>query len=365
VALVGVLPGPLILRFKVIFVVFDVVLAFFTYKIAALRWPSSRVPMAAALVVALLPTVVVNASFWGQIDSMWAAPALGGVYFLLRGNPWWGVALCAVSLSIKPQGVFIFPLLALLVLAGRIPWRTLLAVPPVYLALDLPALIAGRDPVELLTIYSLDRQSHWVHELTFNAPSIWAFVPASTRLGELKSIGNILAVAAVVGVIYVLIVRRLELTRERIVTAAALFSIMVPFLLPGMHERYFFLADVMTLVLAVFRPKLWFVPLLVQAASFLSYGPYLFGQGPQKLPLTFAAALMLAALLVIGYVLFREAFAPTGRSVDEPAHQAPPAVLPAPRKPADAAAETRLETAAAGQLSRPAGRPVSLPSRPA
>jgi Gpi18-like mannosyltransferase len=280
---------------------------------------------------------------------MWAAPALAGVYFLLRGNPWWGVAMCAVSLSIKPQGVFIFPLLALLVLAARLRWRTLLAVPAVYLLIDLPALIAGRDPVELLTIYSLDRQSHWITSLTYNAPSIWAFVPTSTRAADIKPVGNILAVAAVVGVIYVLIVRRLELTRERIVTAAALFSILVPFLLPGMHERYFFLADVMTLVLAVYRPKLWFVPLMVQAASFLSYEPYLFTRGRLTLPLSFAAALMLAAIVVIGYALLRDAFAPVDpHQVEEPEPQAQPAVLPSPRKPSDAESETRLDAAMPG-----------------
>lgn len=337
IAVVTYLPGPLVLRFKAIFVVFDVLLAFFAYKIVALRWPSSRVPIAAALLMALMPTVVVNASFWGQIDAMWAAPALAGLYYLLRGKPWWGVALFGAALSMKPQAIFIFPLLALLVLAGRLPWRTLLAAPAAYLLLDLPALIMGRDPVELLTIYSLDRQSHWVNQLTFNAPSVWAFVPALNRGADIKPVGNIMALAAVVAVIYVLIVRRLELTRERIVTVAALFSILVPFLLPGMHERYFFLADVMTLVLAVFRPKLWFVPVLVQASSMLCYEPYLFGRGPLMLPLSFAAALMLAALLVIGYTLFREAFPPAGPS---PVQTSAAAAVPAQRQPADTS--TRL-----------------------
>jgi hypothetical protein len=40
----------------------------------------------------------------------------------------------------------------------------------------------------------------------------------------------------VVGVIYVLVARRLEMTAERIVLAGALFAILVPFALPGMHD---------------------------------------------------------------------------------------------------------------------------------
>jgi Gpi18-like mannosyltransferase len=303
--------GPLILRLKLIFMVGDVLLAFFAYRITALRRPASRVPTAAALVVLLYPTVVLNASFLGQIDALWAAPALGGVYYLLRDKPWWGCALCGAALAIKPQAMFIFPLLLLLVLAGRIRWRTLLAAPAAFLVLDLPALILGRSPLDLLTIYDMGRQAHNVDKLTFNAPSVWAFIPAVHRVGSLRTLGTILAAAVVIGVIYVLVVRMVELTPERIVTAAALFAILVPFLLPGMHERYFFLADVLTLVLAVYRPRLWFVAILVELSSMLSYLPYLFGRQAPWLPGPVMATMMLAALVTVGYVLLSEAFQPS------------------------------------------------------
>ncbi|MBL7253635.1 glycosyltransferase 87 family protein [Paractinoplanes lichenicola] len=306
-AFTHLLPGPLLFKIKAMWVVFDVVLAFFAYRIVALRYPNSRIPTAAALVVVMLPTVVLNASWWGQIDSIWAAPALGGVYYLLRGKPWWGVALCGVALALKPQGVFIFPLLLLLALAGKIPWRTLLAAPAAYLLLDLPAIVFGRDPVELLTIYSMNRQAVNVPELSLRAPNVFALVTGGAREDSLRTLGYLFTAAVVIGVIYVLIARSVELTTERIVVVAALFSILVPFLLPGMHERYFFLADVTTVLLAVFIPRLWFVPLLVQASSLLSYQPYLFGRVVPVLP-TVAALLMLAALLTVLVYLMREAF---------------------------------------------------------
>jgi Gpi18-like mannosyltransferase len=330
------LPGPLILRMKLIFLVGDVVLAYFTYRVTALRWPGSRIPVAATLVVVLYPTVVLNASFLGQIDALWAAPALGGVYYLLRDKPWWGAALCGAALAIKPQAMFVFPLLLLLALAGRIRWRTLLAAPAAFALLDLPALLLGRSPLDLLTIYDMDRQAHNVRQLTYHAPSIWTFIPAVHRIGSLRTVGTIMAVAVVLGVIYVLVVRMLELTPERIVTAAALFAVLVPFLLPGMHERYFFLGDVLTLVLAVYRPRLWFVPLLVELASFLSYLPYLFGWQAPWLPPPVMATMMLAAVVTLGYVLIKEAFEPGGRTLEDefgrlaPSRPAePPAPLPA------------------------------------
>lgn len=331
----GLVPGPLIVKIKTIWMLFDVVLVWFTYKTVDLAWPGRRVALGAALVMAFLPTVVINASYYGQIDAMWACFALGGVYFLLRGRPWWGVSLCTVALAVKPQGIFIFPLLGLLALMGRIPWRSLLAVPAVYVALDIPAFLAGRNPIELLTIYSPRRQDHWISGLTWRAPSIYAFIPASSdQTQAIKNLGYVFTAAVILGLYYVFLVRKVELTRQRIVQAAALFSILVPFFLPGMHERYFYLADVMSLVLVFYRPRLWFVPLLVQASSLMAYQGYLFHN--RSMPLPIAAAFMLAALLVVGYDLLSEAVRRPGRpeELDSPAEPEQPAA-DRPESPAE------------------------------
>jgi Gpi18-like mannosyltransferase len=327
-AVVIYLPGPLILKMKAVFVVFDVLLAWFTYRIVGLHRPGRRIPAAAALAVVMLPTVVLNASFYGQMDSMWAAFALGGVYYLLRDRPWHAVAMCGVAFAVKPQGIFIFPLLLLLALAGRLPWRTLLAAPAVFLALDAPAILFGRDPRELLTVYAMSRQARNVPDLSLRAPSVFAFVPAGTHAGSLRTLGYVFTAAAVLAVCYLLIVRAVELTRERIVTLAALFALLVPFLLPGMHERYFFLADVTTLVLALYKPRLWYVPLLVQAGSLIAYESYLYGR---VLPQTVPATLMLVALIVLAHHVVRDAMAARTRAEVSLPPAARPAPLPARR----------------------------------
>ncbi|GID95407.1 glycosyltransferase 87 family protein [Amorphoplanes digitatis] len=326
-ALLTYLPGPTLMKIKMAWVLFDVLLVYFGYRIVALRRPGRRIPVLAALVLAFLPTVVINSSLYGQCDAMWAAFALGGVYYLLRERPWLAVTMFTVALSFKPQAIFIFPLLALLVLAGSLRWRTLLAVPLVYVVLDLPAILAGRDPVELLTLYSPARQAAYVPALTSNAASIYAYLPVHTRLDTLKTLGYVFAAVLVVGVIYTLVAARARMDAERIVTAATFFVILVPFLLPGMHERYFFLADVMTVVLAFYRPRLWPVALLVQAASLLSYLPFLFigtGHG-QFVPLPVLATMMLAALLITGYALLGDL-----RPVSRPAAS----TAPLPTRPA-------------------------------
>jgi Gpi18-like mannosyltransferase len=349
-ALTLYLPGAMVLKIKLVWVIFDAVLAFFTYRIVALRRPGWRIPAIAALIMLFLPTVAINASFYGQTDAMWAAFALAGVYYLLRNKPWWAVSMCTVALAFKPQGIFIFPLLGLLVLLGQLPWRSLLAIPAVYLALDLPAILIGRDPIELLTLYNPGRQAVYAPGLTSNAPSVFAYLPVSTRIDSLRTIGYVLTAALILGLYYVFVVRRARLARDQIVTAATVFVILMPYFLPGMHERYFYLADVMALVLAFYRPRLWPVPLLVQAASFLAYEPFLFGTGPHRpfVSMMILATLLLAALIITTYTLLTD---PVERAEPEPEQAAEEKVEPSLTPPAP--------------LSPPAERKEPLPARQA
>ena len=52
-------------------------------------------------------------------------------------------------------------------------------------------------------------------------------------------------------------------------------ALYIPFLLPYMHERYFFAADVLSIAYAATHKKRWFVPAAVVAASLNGYLDYL------------------------------------------------------------------------------------------
>ncbi|MFI5954939.1 hypothetical protein [Cryptosporangium sp. NPDC051539] len=299
------LPGATLMKIKLVLVAFDVLLIFFVFRTVALFRPG-KPAIAAALIAAFTPTVVVNASMYGQCDSIWAAFCLGGLYYLIRDKPWAAMALFATAYAFKPQAIFLFPVILLAVLAGKAKARTLLALPLTYLLLDLPAVLLGRNPVELLTLYAdqLDEPS----ALRRGAPNVYQYLRVTVGLDVLKNLGYLFAAALVLGVCYVLIASRARLDATRLVTAGAFFAIAIPWLLPGMHERYFYLADVLTLVLAFYRPRLWFLPLVVQAASFLAYLPFLFRTGPvgPLLDPRLLATLMLAALVLTGYSLLSD-----------------------------------------------------------
>jgi Gpi18-like mannosyltransferase len=129
--MVGSAPSRTILR--IISVVFDLVLAYFTYRIVALRHTGTWLPSLAAIIVLFLPTVATNSGMWGQADSFYAALGLGGVSFLVLRRPWLASVFFGLSLAFKLQAVFLFPLLLVLALKKWLPWRALLAIPGVVL----------------------------------------------------------------------------------------------------------------------------------------------------------------------------------------------------------------------------------------
>ena len=69
-----------------------------------------------------------------------------------------------------------------------------------------------------------------------------------------------------------------------------------------MHERYFYPADVIAIVRAFYRPRYRYVPVVVGAASTLSYIPYLLGQelGESTIPLQWVAVAPLVLIAVLG-----------------------------------------------------------------
>ena len=67
--------------------------------------------------------------------------------------------------------------------------------------------------------------------------------------------------------------RRRPLTGRRSSCWLTTSVLAVPFFLPEMHERYFYLADVLTIVVAFYVRRFWPVAVVVSACSLLAYFP--------------------------------------------------------------------------------------------
>ncbi len=153
-ALATHLPIPEIAAIKGISVVFDLVLAFFAYRIVAVLRPGSTWwPTLVTVAVLFLPTVVMNSAAWAQCDAIYASLCLGSLYFLITRRPWPAALLFGLAFAFKLQAIFFLPVLVLVLLVNRLPLRSLLAAPAAFLAALVPALVAGRSLLSQLAVY--------------------------------------------------------------------------------------------------------------------------------------------------------------------------------------------------------------------
>lgn len=291
---------------KLFSILFDLLLAWAALRLCRrLCSEGSFVPLLCFTLFLFLPTFVLNGSFWGQCDSLYAALTLLGIDAVFCNRPKTSVLLLALSFSFKLQTVFLIPLWCVFWFTKRVKFRHLLLFPVGYFVTILPALLMGKPLMDILSIY-LTQAEEYSSRLTLNAPSVFSLFPYGVEVDVtlFSRIGIIAAFLLLFAVLALLFFKRKQVSPKLILCAAAVMTIGIPFLLPHMHERYFFLAGAVTLVLAFI--DLHFIPAaaLVELSSLCSYATYLrlkytlpFRIGPYYFVMGFEALLMLAALV--------------------------------------------------------------------
>ena len=158
------------------------------------------------------------------------------------------------------------------------------------------------DFLDLLLIYPA--QAGQYQQLTMHAPSSLAWIPDGGRyFPHFHSAALFLAVAMAGAYCWSICRSRVKISAGLIVELALVSAIIVPFYLPKMHERYFYLADVLSLVLAFYLPSYFFVPLMMISISFFAYQPALFGVEPVPM------GLLALGVFVLLVALLRHVFA--------------------------------------------------------
>lgn len=265
---------------KLLSIFFDILLAYGSALIIS-RFADSKVRIIACyFTILMLPTVFLNGSLWGQCDSTYAALAILGIYCALDDRPILSMVLAALSFGFKLQAVFILPIYAVLWFKGKFKIWHFAVFPAAYVLLVLPAVLLGRPFLDTITLY-FNQTGSIGDGLNYNSPSVYSMFQYSLP-EKYNSLASTLGIAAaavyMICVLVICYVNRNHLTEQSILGAALLFAIGIPFLLPHMHDRYFFAADILSALIAFEAFEFSALPILVQFASLLGYHAYLKGR---------------------------------------------------------------------------------------
>lgn len=276
-AVLSYLPIPDLYGIKLFSVLFDVLLAWGGLRLAKLLTQTECAPLRTFAVLLLLPTVILNGACWGQCDSVWAALSLLALACALEDRPVQSLSLLALAFSFKLQAIFMIPLWCALWFTGRIKFRHLFAFPGAFALSVLPALLLGKPIWDILSIY-LDQAGDSVSWKTvnYNSPSGFALLPHQSEPALwVPKLAIILAFLFMLGILALLFLHKSSVDSVSLVLAGTALSLGIPFFLPYMHERYFFLGGVLLAVLASSFPGLTPAAAGAELASLGGYHAYL------------------------------------------------------------------------------------------
>ena len=309
---------------KWVTVLFDYLLALVMMCAAGrLAGRQTQVPM--FLIVLCLPTVLLDGACWAQCDPVYITFVVLSLYALETDRPYLSAVSLSVAFAFKLQTIFFFPVVLLGLLQRRFRPRHAAAFFAAYLVTMLPALLAGRSFFDALSVYANQSVGQYYDRLTYNAPNLYLFFPmlefaSSQEYTWMRYIWGVdykatneyltdalmpaLQSAAlyacilltVIAVVYWLMHYR-EITPDMTLELALFFAIYLPFVMPKIHDRYFFMADMLSVLYAARHKNRRFLPVLVVGASLMCYLPYITRQRP--VDERWLALMMLAALALV------------------------------------------------------------------
>lgn len=263
-ALFTYLPIPGLYAIKLISTAADLVLAVFVMKIVNLKYADEGYGLMAYAVILLLPSVFLNSAVWGQCDAIFTSALIACVYYLMQGDDRKSVLAFSISFVFKLQAVFLAPFLLLMLLKRKIRPINLTIIPLVYIVDIIPSVIMGRSFWKLLTVYySLSQQYKMI---AMFLPNLYTWLPEDTP----KYIGQaavLFAGALVLLTLYVFSRKQFRITPELFVTLALFYALFVPYILPHMHERYNYPADILSVIYSFYFPRKYYVPVVTVLAS--------------------------------------------------------------------------------------------------
>ena len=287
ISIMTYLPIQSVVQYKLLSSLFDIPLALVAAAIyrdvrlsdkVATPETRSRVRMQSWLVAAvvwLLPTVMLNSSYWGQCDSLYATCCLATLYLLRRNSFAGAFVMLGLAFACKLQTVFILPIIGVYYLVQKrfsLIW-ILLSVAVMWLS-GIVAFAYGRNLLAPILISS-GQVGHY-QEMYMSFPSLWMLVGNDYWSMRWFAILLTFAVLAV-GLWYCLNHKHNILSNERFYAVAAWFMWSMLLFLPSMHDRYAYLLDLLLVLLACWDRRFTKYAVITVLISLYYYGIYLFG----------------------------------------------------------------------------------------
>lgn len=285
---------------KAISIVFDYILALSVYKFTMEYFISNKNKKYYAIMgyiaILFLPTLLLNSSYWGQCDVIYTTFIVWSLYYLYKNKMFKSFLFLGLAFSFKLQFIFILPIYIILYFRKKnFSLLYFFLIPLVDIILCIPAMIFNRSVIDCLTVY-FKQTTTYSNYLTLNVPNLYTIISGDSYIAKM---GILLLICVLVGLFFYIIKNKIKLTNEKILLISILSILLCNFFLPYMHERYMFVADILTILYFICYKRNLFVAITTQLISLCSYSLFLFEKS--VLPTYFLTFTFLSLIIYIIY----------------------------------------------------------------
>lgn len=247
--------------------------------------------------ILLMPTVILNSSRWVQCDSIYTSFLFFSLYFMLKKRYNISFIFYGIAITFKLQAIFLLPAIGIVYLKNRdFPFIKFFWVPLVNFILYIPAIIIGKPITSLFDAY-ISQTGKYAYRTTLGYPNVYYFFP--TDKVELIKPGIILTMFLLFALMLFVLCTKGKLNDKDIIELSLTVIFLVTFFLPEMHDRYGYVAEVLSLVYFFIIKKDWLILLIINMNVLVDYASYLDGVPEEVLP-----AIAVYQLVVVLYFIF-------------------------------------------------------------
>lgn len=276
-ALLSYIPINGLFLIKIVSIIFDFVLAITVVKIFKEIKPNHKKELDVLLyfVCLMLPQFILNGACWGQCDSIYTSFVMISILFLLRKKYTKSFLFLGIAFAFKLQTVLILPLYIILFFSTKkINIFNFFLIPLMNIVLSVPALVMGKSFKELILVY-FNQTGTYKKSLVLNFVNIYHFINNNVSL--FYKIGFIITLLIFLIIMIYIIKNNKSWTKEKIITLALLSVVIATFTLPGMHDRYLYIGEVLSVLYYFTYKKNLPLVLIININAFITYTCYLCG----------------------------------------------------------------------------------------
>lgn len=211
------------------------------------------------------PVTVINSGYLAQCESMWTALALLSFWLILKDHPAAGMLCFGFAFAVKPQGVFILPLLLILYFYKRsFSLLHFFWIPVGIELLCIPGIIGGCSPDVFYRFFKM-MMGHYPF-VYYYYPNFWTYLKEAPYY--------VFGKVAIFSAFLVLLIFAILFVKSRrkhsmgdYLEYISFTSMTCAMILPCMHERYNYMGETVLAACAILRPRYRLPALLLVLAS--------------------------------------------------------------------------------------------------